>query len=73
MQASALAQSLEAEGFNVRSSLDRATRDTLQAVEDFREDAAEADRVFVLLSGHMVPRRRGMPICSPVSPSAQAI
>jgi len=57
-QAGALAQSLEAEGFRVTSTLDRATRDTLQAVAKFREDAAEAERVFVLLSGHVVSTAR---------------
>jgi peptidoglycan hydrolase-like protein with peptidoglycan-binding domain len=57
-QAATLAQALENAGFLVTSSLDQAAEDVWEAVDDFRADAARADRVFVLLSGHMVSTTR---------------
>lgn len=57
-QAATLAQALEDAGFRVTSSLDQAAEDVWEAVDDFRRDAREADRVFVLLSGHMVSTSR---------------
>lgn len=57
-QAAALAQSLEAAGFRVVSSLDQDAQGAWDAVAEFRDLAAGADRVFVLLSGHMVTTAR---------------
>lgn len=57
-EAATLAQALEDAGFRVTSSLDRAADDVWEAVEDFRRDAREADRVFVLMAGHMVSTAR---------------
>jgi len=57
-RAGTLAQALEAAGFRVTSSLDRSVEDTLEAVADFRADAAGADRVLVFMSGHMVATAR---------------
>ncbi len=57
-QAATLAQALENAGFRVTSSLDQAAEDVWAAVEAFRADASRADRVFVLLSGHMVSTTR---------------
>jgi len=57
-QAAALAQGLEASGFRVVSSLDQDAQGAWDAVAEFRDLAAGADRVFVLLSGHMVTTAR---------------
>jgi peptidoglycan hydrolase-like protein with peptidoglycan-binding domain len=53
-QAVTLAQRLEDSGFSVTSSLDQNARDVREAVEEFGDDAEDADRVLVYLAGHMV-------------------
>ena len=57
-QAAQLARMLEDAGFRVVSSLDQDAPGTWSAVEEFRVVAEDADRVFVLLSGHMVSSAR---------------
>ncbi len=50
----ALQRALEAANFRVTSMTDANPIDTWTAVEAFRDDAALADRVFILVSGHIV-------------------
>ncbi|MEC7764698.1 MAG: peptidoglycan-binding protein [Pseudomonadota bacterium] len=53
-QAVTLAQRLEDSGFTVTSSLDQESDDVRDAVQEFREDAEDGERVLVYLAGHMV-------------------
>ena len=54
----ALTRALEAAKFQVTAVTDGSAEDTRAAVEDFRDDAAIADRVFVLVAGHIVHSAR---------------
>jgi peptidoglycan hydrolase-like protein with peptidoglycan-binding domain len=56
--AAALAQVLEAAGFTVSAALDQDVVGATRAMEDFRADAADAERVFVLMAGHIVSTPR---------------
>ena len=49
-----LQRSLGAAGFGVTALADASPRETREAVEAFRDEAALADRVFILIAGHMV-------------------
>ncbi|MCB1329573.1 MAG: peptidoglycan-binding protein [Maritimibacter sp.] len=54
----ALTRALEAAQFRVTAVTDASPADTRVAVERFRDDAAIADRVFVLVAGHIVHSAR---------------
>jgi peptidoglycan hydrolase-like protein with peptidoglycan-binding domain len=54
VQAAEMAQSLESAGFRVVSSLNQDAPATWETITRFREVASGADRIFVLLSGHML-------------------
>lgn len=49
-----MSNALEASGFLVTSSLDQDSDGVREAVEDFFDDAEDADRLLVYLSGHFV-------------------
>jgi len=53
-QAAEMAQILESAGFGVVSSLDQDAPGAWETVARFRAAASGADRVFILLSGHML-------------------
>lgn len=53
-----LAQMLSASGFRVVTSIDESNADVTRAVKDFRDLARGAERVFVLVSGHVVSTAR---------------
>lgn len=57
-RAAALAQALEAAGFQVTSALDPSADAAWQAVAQWRSRAEGADRLLVFLSGHMVSTAR---------------
>lgn len=57
-QAVMLSEALEEAGFRVSSTLDQGSDAVREAVEAFREDAQDADRLLVYLSGHMVSGAR---------------
>ncbi len=57
-EAADMAQSLESAGFRVISSLDQSASGAWSTVARFRDAVADAERVFVLLSGHMVSTPR---------------
>ncbi|MBV7377323.1 peptidoglycan-binding protein [Maritimibacter dapengensis] len=53
-QASELAQIAEDAGFEVTASLDSDVRDAADAIDDFRRDAEDGERVMILISGHIL-------------------
>jgi len=53
-----LERTLEAADFRVTAMIDASPNDTRTAVEAFRDDAALADRVFILIAGHIVHSTR---------------
>jgi peptidoglycan hydrolase-like protein with peptidoglycan-binding domain len=57
-EARELAQMLAASGFRVVTSIDEDAGDAARAMEDFRTLADSADRVLVLISGHIVSTPR---------------
>ena len=57
-QLTGLAAALEAAGFQVTTSQNASADDTWEAVAAFRDAATLADRVFILLAGHIVHTSR---------------
>jgi peptidoglycan hydrolase-like protein with peptidoglycan-binding domain len=57
-EAAALAQALEAEGFEIVSALDRDTGGVVQALETFRSQAEDAERVLIFVAGHILSTSR---------------
>lgn len=57
-EARELAQMLSASGFRVVTSIDEDNDDAARAMEDFRDLARGAGRIFVLVSGHVVSTGR---------------
>lgn len=53
-QASELAQIAEDAGFEVTASLDSDVRDAADAIDEFRRDAEDGERVMILISGHIL-------------------
>jgi len=57
-EARGLGQMLTASGFRVVTAIDEDAEDAARAMEDFRVLAERADRVFVLVAGHVVSSAR---------------
>lgn len=57
-EAAALAEALEAEGFEIVSALDRDTAGVTQALEAFRSQTEDAARVLVFVAGHILSTSR---------------
>lgn len=57
-EARELGQMLSASGFRVVTSIDEDSGDAARAMEDFRDLAARAERVFVFVSGHVMSSAR---------------
>jgi uncharacterized caspase-like protein len=56
--AATLARALQTAGFQVTTSIDAPASDLWEAAEVFRDDATLADRVVILLAGHIVHTAR---------------